>query len=203
MAIEAFAPAKINLTLHVTARRADGYHLLDSLVAFADIGDRVTVAPADDVTLHITGPFASDLTAGPDNLVLRAAALFASGKGARITLDKHLPVASGIGGGSADAAATLVALAQLWDRPVPRNAVSLGADVPACLDGRALRLTGVGERLEPLSHPLPAASLVLVNPGVAVPTPAVFQALERRDHPPMPQALPKLRDVAELAAFWE
>ncbi|MEO6299962.1 MAG: 4-(cytidine 5'-diphospho)-2-C-methyl-D-erythritol kinase, partial [Paracoccaceae bacterium] len=103
MAIEAFARAKINLALHVTGLRADGYHLLDSVVAFADVGDRITVEPADNLTLHITGPFAAGLSAA-DNLCLRAARTLHPTRGAKMTLDKHLPLASGIGGGSADAA---------------------------------------------------------------------------------------------------
>lgn len=201
MATEAFAPAKINLTLHVTGRRADGYHLLDSLVAFADLGDRITAEHAESLTLQITGPFAPVLAPDPQNLVLRAAGLFAADRGAAITLDKHLPVASGIGGGSADAAATLVALSRLWGLPIPARVVSLGADVPACLDGRSLRMSGVGEVIEPLASLLPPAAVVLANPGVAVPTPAVFSALDRHDHPPMPRELPRLRDLAELAAF--
>lgn len=203
MAIEAFAPAKINLALHVTGRRHDGYHLLDSLVVFAEVGDRVTAEAADALTLRIVGPRAAGLGTGPDNLVLRAAALFAADAGASLTLDKHLPVASGIGGGSADAAATLQVLARLWRRPLPPAAdiLSLGADVPVCLAGRATRMTGVGETLHPLSHPLPPAALVLANPGTALATPAVFAALDRRDHPPLPRTLPRFGTAAELAAF--
>lgn len=203
MAIEAFAPAKINLALHVTGRRNDGYHLLDSLVVFADVGDRVMAERAGALTLRIVGPRAAGLGDGPDNLVLRAAALFRTAEGAALTLDKHLPLASGIGGGSADAAATLQVLAQLWRRPLPpaEDILSLGADVPVCLAGRPARMTGVGETLHPLAHPLPAAALVLANPGVAVATPAVFAALDRRDHPPLPRALPRFGSAAELAAF--
>ena len=117
MAIDVFAPAKINLTLHVTGRRADGYHLLDSLVAFAGVGDTVTAEAAEHLSLQIDGPMAAGLDAGDDNLVLRAARLLAPGGGAALRLTKRLPVASGIGGGSADAAATLRALARLWSLP--------------------------------------------------------------------------------------
>ena len=133
----------------------------------------------------------------------RGAACCRSAQGAALTLDKQLPVASGIGGGSADAAATLRALASLWGLPLPAApaVLALGADVPVCLAGRALRMTGVGEGLHPLAHRLPAAALVLVNPGVALSTPAVFAALERRDTRPCRAILPRLRDVAELAAF--
>ncbi len=203
MATEAFAPAKINLTLHITGQRADGYHLLDSLVAFADIGDRIIAEPAPGLSLRITGPQSAGLSAGNDNLVLRAARLFGAGRGAALTLDKVLPVASGIGGGSADAAATLRVLSQLWGVPLPADAavLSLGADVPVCLLGQATRMIGVGDGLYPLGHALPAASLVLANPGVAVSTPAVFAALNRRDLAPMPREVPRLRDVTELAAF--
>ena len=203
MPISEFAPAKINLTLHVTGRRADGYHLLDSLVVFADVGDRVSVAAADDLRLTITGPQAAALPVAADNLVLRAAALLGPGRGAAITLDKVLPVASGIGGGSADAAATLRALAALWGlaRPDPAAVLRLGADVPVCLAGRAVRMAGVGEALTPLAAPLPPAWLVLANPGVAVPTPAVFRALARHDNAPMPRDLPPMRSAADLAGF--
>lgn len=203
MATEAFAPAKINLTLHVTGQRADGYHLLDSLVAFADVGDTITAHEADGLSLTVAGPCGGALSVGPDNLVLRAAALFPPGRGAALTLDKRLPVASGIGGGSADAAATLRALSALWQVPLPAGAavLGLGADVPACLMGRSLRMTGVGEAMHPLGHALPTAALVLANPGVALSTPAVFAALGRRDNAPMPRDLPRLRDLTEMAAF--
>lgn len=197
------ARAKINLCLHVTGQRADGYHLLDSLVVFADLGDRITCAPDDRLTLTVTGPQGAGLSAGDDNLVLRAARAFGAGRGARITLDKHLPLASGIGGGSADAAATLQALASLWSAPLPDAAsvLRLGADVPVCLAGRPCRMQGVGEVISALSSMLPAAHLVLVNPGVQVPTPAVFAALTRRDNAPLPDTLPKPGDVAALSAF--
>jgi 4-diphosphocytidyl-2-C-methyl-D-erythritol kinase len=178
------ARAKINLYLHVVGRRADGFHLLDSLVVFAETGDEIAVAPADDISLKIVGPFAGGLTTDADNLVLRAAlglrALTGCARGAAITLTKNLPVASGIGGGSADAAATLNALLDLWDvRPdradLERLALSLGADVPVCLAGRASFMGGIGEEIEPLDA-MPEAHLLLVNPGVATPTPAVFKA---------------------------
>ena len=198
----ALARAKINLCLHVTGQRGDGYHLLDSLVVFADLGDRIICTPADGLGLTITGPQGAGLSAGEHNLVLRAARAFGGVRGAAIVLDKHLPVASGIGGGSADAAATLVALSRLWGCGLPDAAsiLKLGADVPVCLAGRPCRMQGVGEVLTPLP-PLPAAHLVLVNPGVAIPTPAVFQALTRRDNAPLPREIPRLQGLAELAAF--
>ncbi len=180
------APAKVNLYLHVVGRRADGYHLLDSLIAFADIGDRVTAAPADRLSLAIGGPEADALGGlGDDNLVLRAARLLAEAAGApsygaALTLDKRLPVSSGIGGGSSDAAATLRALDRLWQRPLDPTALSalarrLGADTPACLMARPVWVGGIGERLEPAAG-LPAAGIVLANPRRALPTAAVFAA---------------------------
>ncbi|MCU0894598.1 MAG: 4-(cytidine 5'-diphospho)-2-C-methyl-D-erythritol kinase [Rhodospirillales bacterium] len=270
-AVRVEARAKVNLYLHVTGRRADGYHLLDSLVVFPCIGDSVGVGPAEPVesstdfpaviarrqrqrsnpeasdldrraasrlamtvahspssphslrrskavvdprdepggdepedhatveavpasaasaqdpvalSLTVSGPFAADVPDGSDNLVLRAARLLADAAAvparARIHLVKRLPVASGIGGGSADAAATLQALARLWRLDpdavdLPALALRLGADVPMCLAGRAVFIGGIGEEIAP-APPLPAFSLLLANPGVAVATPSVFAA---------------------------
>lgn len=182
--IAAFAPAKVNLYLHVVGRRADGYHLLDSLVAFADIGDAIVATPAAELSLTVDGPEAAALQAiGDDNLVLRAARALAAHHavpaGAALRLDKHLPVAAGIGGGSSDAAATLRALAALWQQPLDaaamRIAAALGADVPACLDGRPSWVGGIGERLQPVSA-LPALGIVLANPRRELPTASVFRA---------------------------
>jgi 4-diphosphocytidyl-2-C-methyl-D-erythritol kinase len=200
MAETEFAPAKINLCLHVTGRRADGYHLLDSLVVFAGVGDRVSGTLGGPPSLTVEGPMAAGLTGEGDNLVLRAAR--AMGVSARIVLEKHLPVSSGIGGGSADAAATLRLLARLSGKPLPDAAavLALGADVPVCLAGRPVRMTGIGEVLAPLP-PLPAAWLVLANPGVAVSTPAIFRALTRVENSPLPREVPRLKTVADLAAF--
>ena len=185
MAVAAFAPAKVNLYLHVTGRRADGYHLLDSLVAFVDIGDRLRAEPATSLSLTVDGPEAADLAAvGGDNLVLRAARLLAdqagTTAGAALHLDKHLPVAAGIGGGSSDAAAALLALRRLWRLPLDDNAlcelgVRLGADLPACLYRRAVWVAGIGERLEP-AGPLPEPGILLVNPRRALSTATVFAA---------------------------
>lgn len=197
MTAEAFAPAKVNLCLHVTGRRADGYHLLDSLVVFADAGDTVAARPAESWSLTVDGPFAAGLS-GDDNLVLRAARMTA-GPAAALRLTKRLPVASGIGGGSADAAATFRALAAMDGRPVPPGTEALGADVPVCLAGRPTRMSGIGERL--ISVPdLPAAHLVLVNPGRPLSTPNVFTALTCTDNGPLP-ALRVWRDTADLAAW--
>lgn len=201
MTVDAFAPAKINLTLHVTGQRADGYHLLDSLVVFADVGDRLRFAPAGELTLDVTGPLAPGVPTDGRNLVLKAAALFAADRGAAITLEKHLPAAAGIGGGSSDAAAALRGLAALWDLPLPgeRAVLSLGADVPVCLNPRPVRMRGVGEDI--VTGPcLPDFGLVLVNPGIEVATAAVFAALKRKDNPPMPH--PPGWATAAVMAHW-
>lgn len=180
------ARAKVNLWLNVVGRRADGFHLLDTLVAFTDLADGIEVAPASDLSLEIVGSGASALEDEDvsDNLVLKAARLLAGRAGvaprAALRLTKRIPVAAGLGGGSADAAATLRALMDLWCIAVPEEelfdlAASLGADVPMCLAGRPAVATGIGERLA-LAPPLPDCAILLVNPGVALPTPAVFRA---------------------------
>ena len=185
-----FAPAKVNLTLHLAGRRADGYHLLNSLVVFAGVGDTVSVEPADELSLSIGGPFATGLSTA-DNLVLRAAHRLAErrgiGSGAAIHLDKHLPVASGIGGGSSDAAAALRVLSGLWGVDVPHDLpVTLGADVPVCLAAPAPQIMrGIGDELHPVPA-LPDCWLVLVNPGVPVETRAVFAGVADPDPPPGP-----------------
>ncbi|MTE01813.1 4-(cytidine 5'-diphospho)-2-C-methyl-D-erythritol kinase [Paracoccus sp. YIM 132242] len=188
------APAKLNLALHVTGRRADGYHLLDSLVAFAGVGDVVTLEPGP-LSLRIDGPFAAGLSTD-DNLCLRAARL--AGADAAITLTKTLPVASGIGGGSADAAAVLRGLVQMG-HALPLQAERLGADVPVCLASGPARMQGVGEVVTPLP-PLPPIPLVLVNPGIALSTPQVFAAMDRRDNPGLP-AIPRFAGLADLTAW--
>ena len=184
--IEEFAPAKINLTLHVLGRREDGYHLLESLIAFADIGDHVTVEKAGHFSLRVDGPFAGDLPSAGDNIVIAAAEALAHGAsdippGAEITLKKNLPVASGIGGGSANAAACLRALLRLngtsmSDIALNQIAVGLGADVPVCLHSKVSLVSGIGQIVEP-APVLPEVYAVLVNPRVAVPTGPVFEAL--------------------------
>ncbi|SEO82933.1 4-diphosphocytidyl-2-C-methyl-D-erythritol kinase [Salinihabitans flavidus] len=202
MATEAFAPAKINLTLHVTGQRADGYHLLDSLVVFCDVGDTLSAAPADRLSLRVDGPMAAGVPDDASNLVMRAARFLDLSRGAAMMLTKRLPVASGIGGGSSDAAAALRALSALWDVPLPspEETLPLGADVPVCMTPRPQRIRGVGARLCPVPD-LPTADLVLVNPRLPVPTPAVFGALTRRDRSPMPEELPRWPDAAALAEW--
>ena len=207
MMLQEAAPAKVNLYLHVVGRRADGYHLLDSLAVLAGVGDVLRAAPspagADALSLSVTGPFAAGLDGEADNLVLRAARALAAATGvtagAVLELEKHLPVASGIGGGSADAAAALRLLARLWRVEVsPGLALALGADVPVCLAGQPARMQGVGEVLSAVPA-LPRCGLVLVNPGVAVPTPAVFRARQSGFSDPamLPRSWP---DAAALAA---
>ena len=181
--VQEFAPAKVNLCLHITGRRADGYHLLDSLVVFADVGDRLTFTRAETLQLEIAGPFADAIEAAPDNLIFKAAGLFGDQvPGAAVSLTKSLPVAAGIGGGSADAAASLRGLMALYElnqlneRQLDEMALKLGADVPACLRSSALRMAGIGEEIE-IIQGFPALPAVLINPGVAVPTGPIFKAL--------------------------
>jgi 4-diphosphocytidyl-2-C-methyl-D-erythritol kinase len=179
--LKSFAPAKVNLYLHVTGKRSDGYHLLDSLIVFAGVGDYVEAQAAGELSLSITGAQGHLLEADEDNLVLRAARALAAAANvppyAAITLEKNLPVASGIGGGSADAAAALRVLAKLWNVKVPLEpiALSLGADVPVCLARKTCRMTGIGEALSK-GPAMPDVGLVLINPGVPVPTREIFAA---------------------------
>ncbi len=199
------APAKVNLYLHLCGRRADGYHLLDSLAVFPAIGDRLSATPGQGLSLQIGGPFGGGLTADPDNLVLRAARALAEAHGlapvAALRLEKHLPVASGIGGGSSDAAAALRLLSRLWGVAIPdRLAVRLGADVPVCLGAPESRLmAGIGEQLSP-APPMPGFWMVLANPDVAVATGAVFAAVEQGENPPGPPP-PPLADFAALTGW--
>lgn len=193
------APAKVNLALHVTGQREDGYHLLDSLVAFTEVGDRVTVETSGHDAFTLSGRFAESLAGGGDNLVIRARdalrALMAdpaSTPPVRIHLEKNLPIASGIGGGSADAAATLRGLMSLWRIDLPSQvldalALSLGADVPMCLRSRPLIARGIGEALEPVA--LPALPILLVNPMVPMSTPEIFRRLTIKANPPLPVGL--------------
>lgn len=200
------ARAKVNLYLHVTGRRADGYHLLDSLAVFPQVVDRLSATPADTITLAVEGPFAPALRGEADNLVLRAAHRLAEAHGraagARLVLHKELPIASGIGGGSADAAAALRLLSRLWDVSIPEGlALALGADVPVCLAQTAARMQGVGEILAPAPR-LPRFGMVLANPGRAVPTPAVFRqrAAAGAGFTPPATLPPAWPDAAAMAA---
>jgi 4-diphosphocytidyl-2-C-methyl-D-erythritol kinase len=201
------APAKVNLWLNVVGRRADGYHLLESLVAFTDLADEIAAAPADRLTLTVDGPLAPALSGEADNLVLKAARLMADRASvpprAALHLTKRIPIAAGLGGGSADAAAALRALVELWRVALPVEelfdlAARLGADVPMCLAGRAALVSGVGERLVP-APPLPECAILLVNPGVALPTAEVFAARRGSFSPERPLA-PPWTDLASFAA---
>jgi 4-diphosphocytidyl-2-C-methyl-D-erythritol kinase len=196
------APAKLNLCLHVTGRRADGYHLLDSLVVFADVADRVFARPARGLSLAIAGPEGAGLEAEADNLVLRAARMM-DVTDVALVLDKCLPVASGIGGGSADAAATLRLLQRMTGQSLPpmTQVLRLGADVPVCLAGRPARMTGIGEVVTPLP-PLPPLACVLVNPRLPVPTPLVFAQLASRQNPPLPDLPSQALASAEALCAW-
>ncbi|MGF1545245.1 MAG: 4-(cytidine 5'-diphospho)-2-C-methyl-D-erythritol kinase [Parvularculaceae bacterium] len=210
--IREIAPAKVNLYLHVGGLRADGLHELASLIVFAGDGDVVEAAPADELSLEVDGPFAGPLRREPveRNLVWRAAAglraLVGERRGARLRLDKRLPIAAGVGGGSADAAAALRALIKLWRADVApgalaRLAFSLGADVPACLARAPVLVSGAGERLAPLPGPrLAPAWLCLVNVGVATPTGPIFSAYDAAaPAPPAPRlARPYAATIAGL-----
>jgi len=208
-----FAPAKINLFLHVGAPGADGYHPLCSLMAFADVGDAVTASPAEALQLNVVGPFAAGLAAEDDNLVLRAVkallgALRRPVAPLALALDKQLPVASGLGGGSSDAGATLRLLRDLWALPIDDDglealAASLGADGAACLWGRPTLAQGRGERLSP-APALPPLNAVIVHPGVPVSTAEVYRRFDAAGRfadvtpPPMPEAF---ESVEEMAAW--
>lgn len=241
--ITVFAPAKINLYLHVVKLREDGYHDIDSLAVFADIGDRVLIEPAKDFSLLINGPFAGAFTAkeadsspASSNLVARAVWELAGATGRdpefRVTLTKNLPLASGLGGGSADAAATIWGLMTLWNIPIttpllPELMADLGADIPACLRCAPVQMTGIGDILD-LVPDLPEVPVVLVNPGKHCPTAGVFRRfigpmrgevkipekltsfdalihfLDRRDNDLTPAAIELVPDVSQvLAAFSE
>jgi len=195
--VQVFAPAKINLTLHVTGQREDGYHLLDSLVVFADVGDKLLVQIGNTISVTTEGPEAAQVPSDMSNLVLKTAALFQDLPGASFLLTKNLPVASGIGGGSADAAAAFRGLMvhhsggendpAMYDpavTPMADQLLNLGADIPVCLQSRPARMGGIGDVLDPVPA-LPSVHAVLVNPRVGVSTPDVFRALPTKANPPM------------------
>ncbi|ATQ43482.1 4-(cytidine 5'-diphospho)-2-C-methyl-D-erythritol kinase [Caulobacter mirabilis] len=216
MSLSAFAPAKVNLFLHVGGPDADGYHPVASLMVFADVGDRVAVQPAENFEFGITGPFGHGLAPSEDNLVVRAArALLARVGGPkppfRLVLDKQLPIAAGLGGGSSDAGATLKLLRQALDLPVQDEiltdvAAELGADGPACLWARTAIAQGRGERLSP-APTFRSLDAVLVNPGVPSPTGAVYRAYdeavapEGADLPPLPERFESAEEAAAFLAY--
>lgn len=195
------ARAKVNLCLHVTGRREDGMHLLDSIVVFPAVGDTLEASAADDLTLEIDGPFGGGLDAGADNLVMRAARML-SDKGAELRLRKNLPVASGIGGGSADAAACIRLLSEMWDVDVPslEKLTDLGADVPVCMTQAPTRMSGIGEELGALPA-MPKFWVVLANAGQGVETGAVFKAMKSRDNANLsdiPESFPTVKSLFDF-----
>lgn len=205
------APAKVNLALHVTGRREDGFHLLHSLCVFTELGDQLSASPAREDGLTVSGPFGGDLPTGRSNLVIRAVEKFRARfpdmlpHGVAIHLEKHLPVAAGLGGGSADAAAVLRILARMATAPISDAdlfalSATLGADVPMCLLSQTCEVMGIGERIRPLAT-FPQMHLVLVNPLEPVATPDVFRRLASRDNPPMP-ALPEAMDRPAMLSLW-
>lgn len=205
------APAKVNLALHVTGRREDGFHTLHSLCVFTELGDQLTATPAREDQLMISGPFAGDLSTGRSNLVIRAIEKFRARfpghleSGVAVHLEKHLPIAAGLGGGSADAAAVLRMLARMGPTSVPDAdlyalGATLGADVPMCLFSRTCEVLGIGERIRPIET-FPPVHLVLVNPMAPVVTADVFKRLQNRENPPMP-ALPGEMDRAAMLSLW-
>jgi 4-diphosphocytidyl-2-C-methyl-D-erythritol kinase len=204
------APAKINLALHVTGQRVDGYHLIDTLVAFTEFGDELTFAASDADEFVIDGPFAAQLQGDETNLVTMARdamRALASGRPCppvSIHLTKNLPVASGLGGGSGDAAAAMRGLNEFWElslsvKELSAAGLALGADVPMCLAGKPLRAQGIGEEIA-LLQKFPALDIVLANPGVAVSTPQIFAMLAKKDNRPM-SAIPNLSSM-HAAGEW-
>lgn len=190
------APAKINLALHVTGRRPDGYHLLDTLVTFTEVGDVIRIRDAREDSFLISGPYGNLLAQGDEanNLVLKARDLLratapGTARPVAVHLEKNLPVASGIGGGSADAAATLRGLCRHWSvapraEDLQKMALTLGADVPMCLESRPLMAGGIGDVITLLPD-MPIMALVLINPLKGVSTPDVFRRLASKNNPPL------------------
>ncbi len=193
--VKEFAPAKVNLTLHVTGQRDDGYHTLDSLVMFADIGDRISASPSGTPIFVVKGPMADGVPRDRSNMVTKVAD--AMDVSAQITLEKNLPNAAGLGGGSSDAAATLRALSKISGKPIPDNTLGYGADVPVCMIGRAARMQGIGDVIRPVPD-LPALNAVLVNPKLPVLTAEVFKRLHQKVNQPMPDEIPAGRSALEL-----
>lgn len=206
------APAKVNLSLHITGQRDDGYHMVDSLVVFGGASDRLIFEPAGHLHLSVTGPFAEGLRQEPDNLIVRAARMLAKELNlpaeADLTLEKHLPISAGVSGGSADAATTLLGLLRLWERTIKDDklrtiALSLGADVPMCLEGSCLRARGIGDEMEPGPRMPNDLGLVLINPRVPISTPDIFKRLKQKDNSPMgpvPSAFLSAKALADWLA---
>ena len=200
--ISMLAPAKVNLYLHVVGKRTDGYHLLDSLFVFADYGDKITIEPDDHLSLTILN---SDLSCGEDNIIIKATRKLADFLGkepnVQIVLEKNLPIASGIGGGSTDAAATLLGLIQLWQVQIEKTdlmkiALELGADVPSCIEKIPVQVSGIGEKLAP-APAVPKLPMILVNPNKPVSTPMIFKTRA----PVFSEAMPFVEPVKEIDEF--
>lgn len=204
------APAKINLALHIVGRRADGYHLVESLCVFTRFGDRIAARHAEADVLEVVGEFAAGVPLDASNLVIRARDAMRDVEGpmrrpVAISLEKNIPVSSGVGGGSSDAAATMRAMAKLHGlEPDPetlaRLGIPLGADVPMCVAARPLIARGIGDVIETLAD-FPALAIVLVNPRVAISTPRVFALLARRENPPLPVLPKRLATTVDLAEW--
>lgn len=181
--ITLLAPAKLNLYLHITGIREDDYHLLDSLIAFTEFGDDITVKLADDLTIAADGPYATGMPIGEGNLMMRIArklqGMATGNPGADIHVEKKIPVSAGVGGGSADAIAVMRALIQLWDleiddKEIYEIALELGTDLPVCYFGKTAFVDGIGENIRE-ANPLPDCGVLLINPGVTLSTPVVFE----------------------------
>ena len=205
------APAKLNLALHVTGQKEDGFHFLDMLVIFTAFGDSIQCAQTDQDAFHVDGPMAEGVPLDERNIVLKARDYIRSlypdyaCPPVSITLTKHLPSASGIGGGSADAAATLRALLKLWALPEERIklealAQHIGADVPMCYVSKPLIARGIGEDIQSIDKPLPDFAIVLVNCGEEISTPLIFKTLTKKTYPPL-EALPDPQTLDALTEY--
>lgn len=206
------APAKLNLFLHITGRRDDGYHLLESLFVFTSFGDEITITSADTISLTINGPFASIIACEKieKNLVYRAALLlqkkYAVKQGAHIILTKNIPVGAGLGGGSSDAAAVLKALNQFWQLQIDSETLatmglSLGADIPACIVEKPALVFGIGDQVTPIAFPF-SLSVLLINPNKSLSTPMVFQAYKETNTPfSASEHINRFEDLNTLFAF--
>ena len=184
MKINSFAAAKVNLALHVRGLKSNGYHELDSLVTFANIGDIIEVSPFDKLKLTIEGPFANNVPQGAQNIVIKAAKLLSPEGKAHINLIKNLPVEAGLGGGSADAAATLRSLSKLWDLPIPESSEILGTDLPICLLKETAIVQGIGEKITPVSIPN-NLHIILIKPRIGLSTKEVFNNLKNKNNDKM------------------
>lgn len=196
--VETFVPAKVTLTLHVTGQRDDGYHTLDSLAMFADLGDRMTITMPGEYNLDVQGPMADGVPPGDANLVIRAAKLMRMK--ADFVLEKNIPNAAGLGGGPGDAAAVLRVLSGFGGKPVPGDGIELSSDVPICLQSEPARVTGIGDVVTPL-HDLPPLHAVLVNPRLPVLTDDVFRRLKHKVNRPMPDQLPHFDGPGDFARW--